>query len=48
VAAANLYTEKTPITAAALLNDRALPLCEEARIPMLRVLIDRDGILRRP
>jgi hypothetical protein len=26
VAAANLYTEKTPITAPNLLNDRVLPL----------------------
>jgi len=38
---AKLYTEKTPITAADLLNDRVLPFFEEQGIPLLRVLTDR-------
>jgi transposase InsO family protein len=38
---AKLYTEKTPITAADLLNDRVLPFFEAAGIPLLRVLTDR-------
>jgi transposase InsO family protein len=38
---AKLYTEKTPITAADLLNDRVLPFFEAAEIPLLRVLTDR-------
>jgi len=38
---AKLYTEKTPITAADLLNDRVLPFFEEHGIPLLRVLTDR-------
>lgn len=41
VAAAKLYTEKTPITAADLLNDRVLPLFEEHDIPLSRILTDR-------
>jgi len=41
VACAKLYTMKTPITAADLLNDRVLPLFEEERLPMLRILTDR-------
>jgi transposase InsO family protein len=41
VAAAKLYTEKTPITAADLLNDRVLPLFDEHDIPVLRILTDR-------
>ncbi len=38
---AKLYTEKTPITAADLLNDRVLPFFEEHGIPLSRVLTDR-------
>jgi putative transposase len=38
---AKLYTEKTPITAADLLNDRVLPFFEEHGIPLARVLADR-------
>lgn len=38
---AKLYTEKTPITSADLLNDRVLPFFEAAGIPLLRVLTDR-------
>lgn len=41
VAAAKLYTEKTPITAAELLNDRVLPLFEAHDIPLTRMLTDR-------
>jgi len=41
VAAAKLYTEKTPITAADLLNDRVLPVFEDHDIPLLRMLTDR-------
>lgn len=41
VAQAKLYTTKTPITAADLLNDRVLPLFEEHDLPMLRILTDR-------
>lgn len=43
VAAAKLYTEKTPITAADLLNDRVLSLFEEHDIPLLRMLTDRGS-----
>jgi len=41
VACAKLYTDKTPITAADLLNDRVLPLFAEHGIPLSRVLTDR-------
>ena len=41
VASAKLYTTKTPITAADLLNDKVLPLFEEHGLPMLRILTDR-------
>lgn len=41
VACAKLYTTKTPITAADLLNDKVLPLFEEYQMPLLRVLTDR-------
>ncbi len=41
VAQAKLYTTKTPITAADLLNDRVLPLFEKHELPMLRILTDR-------
>ncbi|CAB3925254.1 integrase [Achromobacter piechaudii] len=40
-AAAKLYTTKTPITAADLLNDRVLPFMAEQGMGMLRVLTDR-------
>jgi transposase InsO family protein len=40
-AAAKLYTTKTPITAADLLNDRVLPFFEEQGMGMIRVLTDR-------
>jgi len=38
---AKLYTTKTPITAADLLNDRVLPFYEENELPLLRILTDR-------
>lgn len=38
---AKLYTTKTPITAADLLNDQVLPFFEEHQMPLLRVLTDR-------
>lgn len=41
VAFAKLYTTKTPITAADLLNDRVLPFFEQEDLPMLRILTDR-------
>jgi transposase InsO family protein len=41
VAFAKLYTTKTPITAAATLNDRGLPFFEQHNLPMLRILTDR-------
>lgn len=36
-----LYTTKTPITSAELLNDRVLPLFERHGLPLLRMLTDR-------
>jgi transposase InsO family protein len=51
VAFAKLYTTKTPITSADLLNDRVLPFFEEHALPMLRVLTDRGtefcGVVER-
>ena len=41
IAFAKLYTTKTPITSADLLNDRVLPFFEKHKLPMLRVLTDR-------
>lgn len=41
VATAKLYTEKTAITAADLLNDRVLPFFAEQGVPLLRILTDR-------
>lgn len=41
VAFAKLYTTKTPITAADMLNDKVLPFFEAHALPMLRILIDR-------
>ena len=41
VAACKLYTTKTPITAADLLNDRVLPLFEAEGVDLLRMLTDR-------
>ena len=41
VAFTKLYTTKTPITAADLLNDRVLPFFIENELPLLRILTDR-------
>jgi len=41
VAHAKLYTTKTAITAADILNDRVLPFMEENDLPVLRILTDR-------
>jgi transposase InsO family protein len=41
VAAAKLYTTKTPITAADMLNDKVLPLFEEHGMGLIRILTDR-------
>lgn len=41
VAFAKLYTTKTPITAADILNDKVLPFFEGHELPMLRILTDR-------
>ena len=41
VAHAKLYTTKTPITSADLLNDKVLPFMEENDLPVLRILTDR-------
>jgi transposase InsO family protein len=41
VAVCKLYTEKTAITAADLLNDKVVPLFESHGIPLLRILTDR-------
>lgn len=38
---AKLYTTKTPIAAADLLNDKVLPFFEENQLPVLRILTDR-------
>lgn len=43
VAFAKLYTEKTPVTAAELLNDRVLPFYADHGLPLLRVLTDRGS-----
>jgi transposase InsO family protein len=43
VAFAKLYTDKTPITAADLLNDRVLPFFEAHGIPLVRILTDRGS-----
>ena len=41
VAFCKLYTSKTPITSADLLNDRVLPFFDEHNIDLLRMLTDR-------
>ena len=43
VAFAKLYTTKTPITAADMLNDKVLPYFEQHELPMLRILTDRGS-----
>ncbi|MCG8609253.1 MAG: IS481 family transposase [Pseudomonadales bacterium] len=41
IAFCKLYTTKTPITAADILNDKVLPFFEQQELPMLRILTDR-------
>lgn len=41
IAFAKLYTTKTPITSADMLNDQVLPYFDKHELPMLRVLTDR-------
>ena len=41
MAACKLYTTKTPITAADLLNNRVLSLIEQEEIELIRILTDR-------
>lgn len=41
VAFAKLYTERTAITAADLLNDRVIPFFDEQKVSLLRILTDR-------
>ena len=41
IAFAKLYTTKTPITAADILNDRVLPYFDPYKLPILRILTDR-------
>ncbi len=41
MAFAKLYTTKTPITSADILNDKVLPFFELQGLPMLRILTDR-------
>lgn len=41
VAFSKLYTTKTPITAADLLNDRVIPFFDSHDMPLLRMLTDR-------
>lgn len=41
VSQCKLYTTKTPITAADLLNDRVLPFYSRENLPVLRILTDR-------
>jgi transposase InsO family protein len=43
VAFAKLYTTKTPLAAADLLNDRVLPFYQEHDVALLRVLTDRGS-----
>ena len=43
VGIAKLYTEKTAITAADLLNDKVIPWFAEQKVPLLRILTDRGS-----
>lgn len=43
VAFAKLYTTKTPIAAADMLNVRVLPFYQDQQVPLLRVLTDRGS-----
>lgn len=41
VACAKLYTEKNGLVAADMLNDKVIPLFDEEKVPLLRILTDR-------
>ena len=41
MALAKLYTEKTAITAADMLNDQVVPFYDAEHVPLLRILTDR-------
>ena len=41
VALVKLYTEKTALTAADMLNDKVLPFFSQEKVPLLRILTDR-------
>lgn len=43
IAICKLYTMKTALTAADLLNDRVLPFYEKIEVPLLRILTDRGS-----
>jgi len=43
VAQCKLYTMKTALTAADMLNDRVIPFYEEQGVPLLRILTDRGS-----
>ncbi len=43
VADAKLYTEKTALTAADMLNDRVIPFYAQQEVDILRILTDRGG-----
>jgi hypothetical protein len=43
VADAKVYTEKTAITAADMLNDRVVPFYDQEGIPLMRILTDRGS-----
>jgi len=45
VAHCKLYTAKTPITAAGILNDKVLPFYEANALPVLRILGSGQRIL---
>jgi transposase InsO family protein len=42
-----LYTTKTPITAADLLNDKVLPFYAQHGLPMLRIITDRGTLAQQ-
>jgi len=46
VAQCKLYTMKTALTAADMLNDRVIPFYEEQGVPLLRILTDRGAEFR--
>jgi len=47
VAVRKLYNTKTPITIADILNDRTLTLFDSYSVPVLRMLTERNRVLRK-